>query len=316
MRHKRKRPREDVASLHHIILLPCSILSPVFFQITGSSSIPTMISHASTMIPDQRAAISLNNTGVELLQRRCYHQGMSTLKDAVALASAALVNRGQGEDGADCSRQELYMEAVLHQAAQRLAKPEPRVSTESQFELQILSDYQSPAIFQEQQYRNPSTARSNQITLPPVPSIFTDHAYLLRIDALDFEPSSAGLNLELQSSILLLNLGIAYRCMADLVDEVSTKNELQVGAMRIFAYSYSVLMSKCETLFGDHVDDMDLQRLLLATILVLQNLVSLTSLLERHELFQEYTSRLDQLQHSSRGMRHDWSHGDFSAGAA
>jgi hypothetical protein len=225
---------------------------------------PSLTPTAMTMILEHRAAISLNNTGVTLLQRRCYQQGFRTLRDAIGAMSAAShriqQQHGSTGDGNSSSRETLCMEAMLNQAEKRLAKPEPSVDRNavSQYDLQVISECEHPAVLLDYPHHNvstPSPSLHDQDTIthvsPFTPSTapmadFNDkRAYLLRIEALDYDASS-GHNFDLQSSIILQNFGMAHRCMAGLSDVASTNAHLQLRANRIFTMSYSLLMTSAK----------------------------------------------------------------------
>jgi hypothetical protein len=273
-----------------------------------------------TTTPEHRAAISLNNTGVTLLQRRCYRQGIATLHDAVAAMSSASRRINQREhcpnDVPHCSRERPCMDAMLHQAAKRLAKPEPSVdlNTVSQYDLQVLSDCENPSLLQGYPHRNLSTS------MPPTPSTTTpttafnnNLALLLRIEVVNNEASTEH-NFDLQASVILQNFGVANRVMAGLTDDLHSKHELHVGAMSVFTSSYSILTNSCGS--GDNMEETDLQRFVFTATPVLQNLVELSTLLGLDHYGQEYRSRLEDMMNSARDMLQDWRFEGLAAGAA
>jgi hypothetical protein len=248
-----------------------------------------------TMTPEQRAAISLNNAGVTLLQLRCYQQGFRTLRDAVGAMSAAShrIQQQHGSTGDDnsssretgddnsssretsddnsssretgddnsssretgddnsssretvddnsSSRETLCVEAMLHQAEKRLAKPEPSVdhNVASKYcDLQTISEWEHPAALLDYPHHDVSTPSlslhyhdtiTHVAPFTPMADFNDKRAYLLRIEALDYE-ASAGHNLDLQSSIILQNFGMAHRCMAGI--HCSEKQEQQRGVTR------------------------------------------------------------------------------------
>jgi hypothetical protein len=287
------------------------------------------------MILEHRAAISLNNTGVTLLQRRCYQQGFRTLRDAVGAMSAAShriqQQHGSTGDWNSSSRETLCVEAMLHEAEKRLAKPEPSVDrnvASKYYDLQIISEWEHPAALLDYPHHDVSTPSPSldhhhtithvaPFTPPTAPMAdFNDkRAYLLRIEALDYE-ASVGHNLDLQISIILQNFGMAHRCMAGLTDVASTNAHLQLGANRIFTMSYSLLMTSCEeSHLNGNLDDTELQRFGLLKTLILQNLVELSNLLGFHRQVFEYNSRLENIQNSARCMQ-DLSLKRFATGPA
>jgi hypothetical protein len=278
---------------------------------------------------EHRAAISLNNIGVALLQRRCYQQGFRTLRDAVEAMTSAASRRtqqrsGSTEGGYSSSRETPCEEVMLHQAAKRLANPEPSVdrNAASQYDLHVLSECEHPAVLLDHpphSVSTPSPSLLHHHTITPLTAPRADfndkRAYLLRIEALNYE-ASAERNYDVQSSIILQNFGIAYLYMADMTDAASTDIHVQLGAMHIFTKSYSVLMASCQShLNGNYLEDTELQRFCLLASLILQNLVELSTLLGLHQHVLEYNSCLENIQNSARDMQ-DWSQKGFAAGAA
>jgi hypothetical protein len=272
--------------------------------------------------PEHRAAISLNNTGVTLLQRRCYRQAIATLRDAVvAISSASRRIDQEREDSPNnsdlFSRETPCINAMIHQAAKRLAKPEPSVdhTTVSQYDLQVLSDCENPSILQQYPHHYLSTPTpTTPSPTAPVTGFNNNHAFLFRIEALNYEASTDH-NFDLQASIILQNFGVANRVIAGLTDDLRFKHELHVGAMRFFTSSYSVLTNSCQS--GDTMEETELQRFVFTATHVLQNLVELSTLLGLHQYGQEYSSRLDDMRNAARrDMLQDWSFEGLAAGAA
>jgi hypothetical protein len=252
------------------------------------------------MTPEHRAAISLNNTGVALLQRRCYRQGFATLNDAVAAMSSVSrrINQQDGglNDGGHSPRETHCMDTMLYEAAKRLAKPEP--STDGQYDLQVLSGSENPAV------------------LASATDFSCKRAFLLQIESLDWEAASIENSYDLQASMILQNLGIAYRCMGSLTDDASAKINFYIGAMHLFALSYSVLLNSCESHLDGTMEETALQRFVFAASLILQNLVQLSAFLGLRQYGEEYSSRLETMRSFARGMIQDWGNEGFTAGAA
>jgi hypothetical protein len=290
------------------------------------------------MILEHRAAISLNNTGVALLQRRCYQQGFRTLRDAAGAMSAAASRRVQEQhgctgDGNSSSRETFCVEAMLRQAEKRLSKPEPSVdrnAARQYYDLQVLSECEHPAVLLDCPHHksvstpSPSLHHHNTIT-PVAPSTpltgpradFNDkRAYLLRIETLNYD-ASVEHNYNVQSSIILQNFGIAFLCMSNITDAASTNPNVQLTstAMQIFKKSYSILMLSCQSHLSGNSEEMELQRFYLLASLILLKLVELSTLLGLHLYLLDYNSRLENIRNSARDMQ-DWSQKGFAAGAA
>jgi hypothetical protein len=207
------------------------------------------------------------------------------------------------------------MNAMIHEAAKRLAKPEPSAdhNTGSQYDLQILSDFEHPSVLQESPHHNLSTSTSTTPSpTAPTTGFNSNPAFLLRIEALN--EASTEPNFDLQASVILQNFGVANRVMAGLTHDLRSKHELHVGAMRVFTSSYSILTNSCES--GDNMEETQLQRFVLTATPVLQNLVELSMLLGLNQYGQEYSSRLEDMRNSARDMWQDWSFEGLAAGAA
>jgi hypothetical protein len=272
------------------------------------------------MTPEHRAAISLNNTGVTLLQRGCYRQGIATLRDAVIAMSSAsrrILDQQEGctNDGGDSSRETPCMNVMIQQAAKCLAKPEPSVdrNTVSQYDLQVLSDCENPSVLQGYPHRNISTSTpTTPSPTDPTTGFNNNPAFLLRIEALNYEATTEH---NFQASIILQNFGVANRVLAGLTDDLTSKHELHVGAMHVFISSYSILMNSSE--IGDNMEETELpQRFVVMATSVLQNLVELSTLLGLHQYGQEYSSQLEDIRNFARDVLQDWSFEELAAGAA
>jgi hypothetical protein len=277
------------------------------------------------MTPEHRAAISLNNTGVTLLQRRCHRQGIATLRDAVvAMSSASRRILDQQEecpnDGVHSSTETPCMNVMVQQAAKRLAKPEPSVdrNTVSQYALQVLSGCENPSGLQEYPHHNLFTSTPTPTSTTPSPTapstgFNNNRAFLLRIEALNYEASTEH-NFDHQASIILQNFGVANRVMASLTNDLRSKHDIHVVAMRVFTSSYSMLTNNCES--DDTMEETELEHFFLTATSILQNLVELSTLLGLHQYGQEYSSRLEDMRNSARDMLQDWSFEGLAARAA
>jgi len=250
------------------------------------------------MKSEHRTAISLNNTGVALLERGCIKQSFQTLADSVAVMTAAFQNGGQSMT----TNYEAH-QGMLHLAAQRQARLEPEPFVVRPYDIQVLSDYQSldalSALFYAYVTAPPSLSY-------PLSSFYKDninnnHAVLLRIEGLDND-SSIENGYELESAIILYNYGIAYRCMAYLTQDICSRYEINVGAMKLLHLSYSIVSANCESHAATDLEECELRRIVLLSTLVLQNLVLLSTELGLQEYGQEYHNRLGVLLQSAQQM--------------
>jgi hypothetical protein len=176
------------------------------------------------LILDHRAAIALNNMGVSLLERRAYREGMDTLKDAIfvmklVLRPPPICSRGFGKTPYSTSD----AEAKVKRASKRMANPQPIPSTVS---IDVVSRC---AIFS---HRSDSGSVLHGGSSSP-----------LRIEANDLVSLEGNSALDLESSIMLHNFGLAHLYMAKLA---KMPINLQKGALTLFNMAYSVLAPLCD----------------------------------------------------------------------
>jgi hypothetical protein len=230
-----------------------------------------------THLYELRAADHLNNTGVSLLQRSCYRQAVLTFADAMSLikiASSRPIEVYASYQGiAPVQLREEYFNEIqikLRKAAQRLANPIPStVDISDEITIKVVSDDESPTTF----YRG----------------CLTNAAHLLRVEPVESEAPSKH-DLAVQSSVLLYNYGIAYRCLSSLSASVEDMKKLDHGALHLFNLSFSALPSR-SCLSGCYIEA-KIPRIKLGALLVLRHLVDLSHRLGFESERAEYSRRL------------------------
>jgi len=205
-----------------------------------------------------RAAISLNNTGVTLLHRGCYKQALKTLSDSVSVMKSAFHR--------DASQ--VCIDTVLNEAAQRLTCPEPEANHVSK-KMIILTEAQ----------------------------VIPDHedTCLMRIENVDSWNNDDNTVYELLSAIVVLNLGIAYQAMDTTTTENHEKTEFLVGSKNLLQFAYTILTNIVQSEQSSDIDPTELRRAIMASIIVLQNLLKVLAKLGEGNRNKEYMTQLDQL---------------------
>jgi len=222
-----------------------------------------------SMQPDHRAAISLNNTGVSLLQKNSPAGALDSLLNAITMMNRAL----KQATGFKTVSGEKEATEMLHHAAQQLAKTSIAPQTSVASSLNIASDDGEPTHLE---------------SLP-------NHALvLLRIDCMTDFGGSNSIDLELHSSCLLYNYGMAFRI-------ISEDHLVLTSALRPFLMAYSLLTDTCRC--SNYLDEASLCRVVWTATLVLKSLVYLFDKLGMTRDRDEYEKRLQHVCMSARELK-------------
>jgi hypothetical protein len=190
----------------------------------------------TTYLYDFKAAVHLNNTGVSLLQRRCYRQAMNTLSDALSIMKAVSSRLEASSTEAPTLQGEEFstdIQGKLRDATQRLASPRPStVEMCKNISVQVLSDDSSPTAVE------PSLLEEDCDTGSPCSQVI----YLIRMEPADFEVPSEK-DMAFESSTILYNYGMAYRCLSSLSTFTPFAPKLDSRAFQMFHLAYSTLLS-------------------------------------------------------------------------
>lgn len=157
-------------------------------------------------------AIALNNYGIVLLEKQCYEQALSTLKDAAQTIKSLLFPLG----GSD----EFVLQEQIHEASLRLASPQvSRIHQPPSVRIQNIG---GSGTFQQQ--HDKSRLRNDCLLFPPASlqlasnncshiSTRDTYAYPMRIDDINSNNQSAD-GIDLNVAIIMYNYAIANWCFA------------------------------------------------------------------------------------------------------
>ena len=220
-----------------------------------------------------RAAVSLNNIAVGLLERKCFAQASETLKDALeALKSSPWVGGETTET--DEPGQAL---ATRHQkATNRLMNPEP---SQSIIQLVVVSSESLSAM---------ALARTKQ---GPI----SREACAIRIEFCEDEAITD--NLTTETAIMLYNLSVSYLCLSA-IPSTSWSSSQRVS-MSLMASSYQLLMTHHAECAADSIRT---YRLLSLEVIVLGNLLAILSDMHMAEQLRAMSGQYKLLQASMEWM--------------
>lgn len=203
-----------------------------------------------------KAVIHLNNSGVSLLKKRCYRQGMATLADAVSIMKVAsgrceeetllldglCWNKQERQRQEDLSDQHNKINAMLQKADRCLSNPRPsKVEMTRGKRLILISDRDILLL-----------GNSGSRTIESIVSTRTTNNQdqvlrLIQIDALD-QYDHENYDLAVESAIALYNYGVAFTCLASLATTPAPLAEkLNTGALQMSQMSYSALLLRTTT---------------------------------------------------------------------
>jgi hypothetical protein len=242
---------------------------------------------------DFKAVAHLNNTGVCLIQRQCYHQAIETFNDAISIVKVMLcsrltdlTSRGHAVDVQD----------KLRKAAMRLSTSKPStVEFVKNISVEVLSDDESPTHFY---------CGKNSHSL-------TNGVYLVRIEPDYFDIPSKNA-LAIHSSTILYNYGMAYKCLSSLSTCIPRARKYNAGALHVFKTAHSALLSLDYS--GEDNRRTPFHPFLLLNLLVLHHLVELTHQRGVECVQNEYSSYLGRVRYEI--IKLVAVEGNFSAPAA
>lgn len=234
-----------------------------------------------------KVVISLNNAGVSLIQRRHYIEAVDTLKDAIRLMRFSFFS---GEllmpsaDELDQSLQAAWKRTCIGQT-----------DVDDNVSLATITDQDSPYLVNDSLERSPDTMCC--VNIDPVEDFC----------GRDME------RLEVESSFLLYNYGIAHRCAARSTatrwDE-ATRMNIHETAFQIFELAQSVAAKLLPPL--DVLDSPS--NVLLVSLLVTANLLHMSS--HSVELSWQYCEDLEDLLATISEREMVLSQEDIAAAAA
>jgi hypothetical protein len=246
-----------------------------------------------TYLYEFKAAVHLNNTGVSLLQRRCYRQAMKTLSDALSIMKAVSSRLDASSTEAPTLQGKEFstdIQGKLRDAAQRLASPRPSTAEMCKnISVQVLSDDSSPTAVE------PSLLGEACDTGSPCSQVI----YLIQMEPADFEVPNEK-DAAYESSTILYNYGMAYRCLSSLSTSIPFTPKLDNGAFQMFYLAYSTLLTHHG--MDQRLMSAQFSRIILTALLSLHHLVDLAHQFGRESDRHGYFIRLRDLQNSIRRL--------------
>lgn len=194
----------------------------------------------------RRSAISLNNIGVSLLERKYFHEAVKTLKDALLLMRTSTITSSTPDDDF------ILRDTSLHKGYLRLSKAKP-----------------SPTCVQNIHFTSFSTSGAVWMSAMEHESLMGANKQLVafRIEEYDTNDSS-----EIIAAIILNTLAIAYLCLS----EMEKRSSIQEGryverAVRLLRISYAILHGSASEVLGMNLLLSFLQYTVLNTLVSILN---------------------------------------------
>lgn len=218
-----------------------------------------------------QAAIALSNCGVTLLERRCFNEAIVAFRDALDQLRYAFPGVDFAEDENEVKIATSFQKSTNSLIRIASSKDIMDELPSLPFDITILED-QCCAV-------DPKGI---------VESIgYNTNAFAIRIDD-SFD--DGGTSIDLNSAIILLNYGTAYRCC------ITSKASLQ-NSYKYSHLSYGVLCRRL-SYYLDVIDDVEASKLLLTCILSVQNLIYLSQELLMPVKAQSLFTKLFQLKNA------------------
>jgi len=229
----------------------------------------------------KKAAVHLNNTGVSLLHRGCLRQAIETFTDALAIAQLGCQHTKHNMVMNDNDRlasstfltphdHSVAVKKILENAHDRLSHPEPP-STLFGLELEVISDNESPAVIQSRCLVEEEDKEDTESSVHIRKGNFIIHMNDLNI-IIPSEEEDA-----IQCSIISYNYAMAYLCLSTLPASRPFVEQLYMGAFKMFQLSFSSLTSSHHDLIKENLPSHQMNRVLITSIMVLCNLILLST---------------------------------------
>jgi hypothetical protein len=233
-----------------------------------------------------KGVVSLNNIGCVLLEQGAYQQAMDTIRDAIVVMKTIVPTRkGENRNSPVASGHpttNLNLEGRLNKATQRMAFPQPMVarSMQQQRSTAAIRHDAPPPI------ATITLADYCQLEIDDVLMLHPDEQMLMCPIRIEDESEHHGtLNQDLDSAILLFNLGLSHSCLARCQADESVREQLQDAAIHIFGLADSILVQlssqqsmECNTLTAHH----DVKRVTCTNMAVLHSLLQVRMEQQQH----------------------------------
>jgi hypothetical protein len=193
-----------------------SISKPSDHQISNQPS--------TTMLQHYRAAISLNNIGVALIERHQYQQAMEVLKSAITALKIGALLSNQKHMTRGISIQVELKKALGYLAK---AKPSTRTRSDGSMHVNVVSNDAIDAASFKVLRKGPTMSQ----------------AYAIRIDELDFDALKAR-SPDVEVAVSLYNLAVAHLCRSQELKKPELCLKLVTNANKLLHASHAVLQER------------------------------------------------------------------------
>lgn len=248
--------------------------------------------HHHVALQSYKAAISLSNTGISMMQYQCFPEATATLRDALELMREA---------AGPATTEPLVHEARVHHLLREATSRLSTVLAEDGKSTTTKQDH-SPLVTVTLLVLSDDLASDFVQTALKATSEFRSEAVAIRIDDDEKEADSVT-RFQLDSATILFNYATAARCLgATTTNACYDLSMIARAAHKSYLKAYGIL---CKTQTSKNYStsttgDWQVVRIHLLAMLVVQNLASSALDLQMPEKAQEYYHLLGGLQHMYR----------------
>lgn len=191
-----------------------------------------------------KGIVYLNNACCVLLEHGAYHQAMDTIRDAIFIMKASVSSNQNPKNYVDPSTiDDVQLDERLKQAAQRMAFP------------RSVAPLSNPPMSSRPTYQN-STSRAFGVAaialndycgleIDDMMMIDSDEQMLICPVRIECDQDLTDTrNPDLDSAIMLFNLGLAHACLSRCRTDISMQEQLQDAALHIFRLADSILVQQ------------------------------------------------------------------------
>jgi hypothetical protein len=255
--------------------------------------VATVVGHHHVALQSYKAAISLSNIGINMMQYQCFPEATATLRDALELMREAA-----GPSTIDPLVHEARVHHLLREAAGRLSS----VLAEDGRKSTTTKQDHSPLVTVSLLVLSDDLASDFVQTALKAPSELRSEAVVIRIDDDEKEADSVT-RFQLDSATILFNYATAARCLgATTTNACYDLSMVARAAHKSYLKAYGILC-KAQTskdYSTSTTGDWQVVRIHLLAMLAVQNLASSALELRLPEKTQEYCRLLGGLQHMYR----------------
>ena len=201
-------------------------------------------------LADYRAVVALNNMAVTLLERRCFRDALASFKNALDLMGS-LRPESSNQRRPSAEKQNVFLQKASKSVA-RSTRTVEASAARSGFSLTTISHDDSAEVV--------------TVALHEIPSDFSGFVFMIEFD-------ESNVNLSIDSSIILHNFSVACRMQSWEFKNTKKKRQLVERAYMFAQVANSILMQESDIL----EDELQMKRALVVSMLILQELIQLSS---------------------------------------